>query len=120
MPEPNDLILIHPRLTDYYGLSLAQSDVDFAIPFLEEDLPLNVDPFLLWNSPSMQDQALHTSLINSFNNLNYLLHKGREAEAANILKLASECDGVGLGLSKNRKVRWYPKTRQVAKRESSS
>ena len=42
------MALIRPRLTDYYGISLAQAELDFAIPFLNEDIPLYVDPFLLW------------------------------------------------------------------------
>jgi hypothetical protein len=95
--------LIRPRITDYYNLLLSQEQLDFAIPFLEEDIPLFVDPFLLWKSPSQQDQALHTSLINSFNSLNYLLKKGNTEQAINNLVLASECNEVGLGLSKRRK-----------------
>lgn len=97
------MTLIRPRITDYYDLLLSQEQLDFAIPFLEEDIPLFVDPFLLWKSPSQQDQALHTSLINSFNNLNYLLKKGNPELAVTNLVLASECNEVGLGLSKRRR-----------------
>ena len=95
--------IIRPRLTDFHGIHLAQTEVDFAIPFLDEDIPLYVDPFLLWKSPSQQDQALHTSVTNSFNHLNYLLHRSKEREAKEILIEASECDEVGLGHSKRRK-----------------
>lgn len=97
------LALVRPRLTDLHGISAAQADIDFAIPFLAEDVPLYVDPFLLWRSPSQQDQALHTSLVNSFNHLNWLARKGREDDAIRTLILASECDEVGLGLSATRK-----------------
>lgn len=97
------MILVRPRITDFHNISVAQSDVDFAIPFLDEDIPLYVDPFLLWKSPSLQDQALHTSLVNSFNHLGYLARRGRADEAKRILVLASECDEVGLGVSKRRK-----------------
>lgn len=97
------MALIRPRLTDFYGISVAQAEIDFAIPFLDEDVPLYVDPFLLWHSPSQQDNALHTSLINSFNHQNWLLQKGREDEAILNLITASECDEVGLGVSPNRK-----------------
>lgn len=93
------MALIRPRLTDYYRQSLAQAELDFAIPFLDEDIPLYVDPFLLWKSPSQQDQALHTTLVNSFNHQNWLLQKGREDEALRNLILASECNEVGLGVS---------------------
>jgi len=39
--------LIRPRLTDYHGIQKSQSDLDFAIQFFYEDIPLYVDPFLL-------------------------------------------------------------------------
>ncbi|MGC4043849.1 MAG: hypothetical protein QM758_08575 [Armatimonas sp.] len=94
--------LIRPRLTDYYGIHKSQSELDFAIQFLDEDLPLYFDPFLLWKSPSQQDQALHTSIINSFNHLNYLIKKNLSNEAISILLNLSECNEVGLGLSKSR------------------
>ena len=95
-------MLIRPRITDYHGISAAQANIDFAIPFLDEDLPLYVDPFLLWKSPSQQDQALHTSVINSFNNLGRLAISGREDEAIQQLTIASECAEVGLGMSRKR------------------
>ncbi|GGH88586.1 hypothetical protein JOD43_004254 [Pullulanibacillus pueri] len=95
--------LVRPRLTDFYNISLTQEEVDFAIPFLDEDIPLYVDPFLLWKSPSMQDNSLHTAITNSFNNLGYLLEKGREKEAIDILIRGSECSEVGLGVSKTKR-----------------
>lgn len=95
--------LIRPRLTDYYGVHKCQSDLDFAIQFFDEDIPLYVDPFLLWKSPSQQDQALHTVITNSFNNLNYLLKKNKRVEAIETLIQISECSEVGLGVSKTRK-----------------
>jgi hypothetical protein len=97
--------IIRPRLTDYYGILLSQSQVDFAIPFIDEDIPLYVDPFLLWRSPSQQDQALHTSLINSFNHLAVLVTRGKEQEAIELLVAQSECEEVGLGLSRTRQGR---------------
>ncbi|NIA23657.1 MAG: hypothetical protein GWP03_05830 [Proteobacteria bacterium] len=95
--------LIRPRLTDYYGIHKSQSELDFAIQFFDEDIPLYVDPFLLWKSPSQQDQALHTAITNSFNYLNYLLKKDRVDEAVSTLISISECQEVGLGVSKTRK-----------------
>jgi hypothetical protein len=95
-------LLIRPRLTDYYGILLPQSEVAFAIPFFDEDIPLYLDPFLLWRSPSQQDQALHTSLINAFNHLGFLIKQGKEENAIATLIVASECDEVGLGSSARR------------------
>jgi len=95
--------LIRPRLTDYHGIHKSQSDLDFAIQFFDEDIPLYLDPFLLWKSPSLQDQSLHTAVTNSFNHLNYLVKKGKEEDALNVLVNLSECQEVGLGLSETRK-----------------
>lgn len=91
--------MIRPRLTDYYGIHKAQAELDFAIPFLSEDIPLYVDPFLLWRSPSLQDKSLHGAVINAFNHLGFLARNGNEDEAVQQLIVASECDEVGLGHS---------------------
>lgn len=97
------MAIIRPRLNDYHGLSFTQEEVDFAIPFLDEDIPLSLDPFLLWKSPSLQDNALHTSIVNSFNHIGHLVRKGEENEAVSTLIRASECNEVGLGSSKTRR-----------------
>ena len=96
-------MLIRPRLNDVYQLPFTQEEVDFAIPYLDEDLPLCVDPFLLYNSPAQQDNALHTFLTNSFNHTGHLFNQGKAKEAVDILITASECDEIGLGDSKKRK-----------------
>jgi hypothetical protein len=97
------LALVRPRLNDHYNLPFSQEQVGFAIPLLDEDLPLYVDPFLLWKSPSQQDNSLHAQIINSFNYLGSLFVKGRQDEAINLLIQLSECDEVGLGNSMTRK-----------------
>jgi hypothetical protein len=97
------MTLIRPRLTDHYGLSAAQAELDFAIPFFDEDIPLYVDPFMLWRSPSQMDQGLHTSLINAFNHLGHLVASGAERQAVETLITASECDEVGLGSSSTKR-----------------
>ncbi|SHN74268.1 hypothetical protein SAMN04487896_3438 [Paenibacillus sp. ov031] len=95
-------MLIRPRLNDFHDLPFTQEEVDFAIPFLDEDIPLYLDPFLLWKSPSMQDNALHAIISNSFNHLGHLIKKNNEKEATEILIRASECAEVGLGTSGNK------------------
>ena len=95
-------MLIRPRLTDYHGVTLAQEDADFAIPFFDEDIPLYVDPFLMWRSPSQQDVALHEALLTAINHIGQLALTGHENEAAKALIAASECDEVGMGLSRTR------------------
>jgi len=91
------MALVRPRLTEFHGIDVAQANVDFAIPFLEEDLPLYVDPFLLWKSPSLQDQSLHGAMIAAFNRLGMLPRRGRADEAVQIVQQMSECEEVGLG-----------------------
>jgi len=94
--------IIRPRLNDFYNVPITQEEVDFAIPFLDEDIPLYVDPFLLWKSPSMQDNSLHLTITNSFNHLGYLIKDGKEKDALDILIRASECNEVGFGNSKTK------------------
>ena len=106
-------MVIRPRLSDYYGIPLLQSEVDFAIPFMDEDIPLYVDPFLLWKSPSQMDNMQHLGILNSFNNLGRMYIEGNCDTAVSNLVFLSECDEVGLGLSKTRKGR--PVSRDVAK-----
>lgn len=97
--------IIRPRLIDYYNISVTQEEVDFAIPFLDEDIPLYLDPFLLWKSPSQQDNALHLILINTFNKLGaiYLQSEDKRELLVNILAELSECSEVGLGSGKTKK-----------------
>ncbi len=97
------MALIRPRLTEYHDIFVPQSEVDFAIPFFDEDIHLYVDPFLLWKSPSYQDKSLHGSILNSFNHLGALSKKGKKDEAATQLMISSECDEVGLGHSSTKK-----------------
>ena len=97
------MALVRPRLNDFYDLPFSQEQVSFAIPLLDEDLPLYVDPFLLWKSPSQQDNSLHAQIINSFNHLGILFLKDRQDEAINLLIELSECNEVGLGNSMTRK-----------------
>jgi hypothetical protein len=93
--------MIRPRLNDFHNLPFCQEDVDFVIPYLDEDIPFYIDPFLLWKSPSMQDNSLHLTLINSINYLGAQYQKG-DCDAIKTLVNCSECNEVGLGLSKTR------------------
>jgi hypothetical protein len=95
------MTIIRPRLNDFYDLPFQQNDVDFVIPFIDEDIPFYIDPFLLWKSPSQQDNSLHLSLINSFNYLGNQFVKGNN-DTLNILIESSECNEIGLGTSKSK------------------
>jgi len=89
-------------LNDFHGIPFTQADVDFAIPYLDEDIPLFLDPFLLWKSPALQDQSLHTAMVNSFNHLGAQVQKGEGGQAEELLIRLSECNAVGFGASKTR------------------
>lgn len=99
----DEVSLIRPRFTEYNGVFVPQAELDFAIPFLDEDIPLYVDPFLMWRSPSLQDKGLHQIILGAFNNLGVLSKAGKKAEAVQQLVAASECDEIGLGTSASRK-----------------
>lgn len=96
------MTIIRPRLNDFHNLPFLQEEVDFAIPFLDEDIPFYLDPFLLWKINSQQDNSLHTTIVNLFNQLGHLFINGKESESRQILIELSECNEVGLGNSKTR------------------
>lgn len=91
-------IIIRPRLNDYYGIPLLQQEVDFAIPYLGEDIPLYLDPFLMWKSLSQMDRSMHAGLVQNFNALGSMWLMGDE-NAVRVLTEVSECNAVGLGNS---------------------
>lgn len=103
-PDENNAAaeIIRPRLIDHYGILGTQNSFDFAIPFLHEDIPLYVDPFLMWKSPSQQDQSLHDTLINAFNAFGREANSGNMTQCVERLCRISECNEVGLGNSANR------------------
>jgi hypothetical protein len=96
------MVLVRPRLNDYYDLPFTQEQVSFAIPLLETDIPLYVDPFLLWKSPSQQDNGLHTALLASFNRIGWIYANEDAAKAVALMIALSECSEVGLGTALNR------------------
>ncbi len=96
------MALLRPRLNDHFNLPFTQAEVDFAIPLLDDDIPLYVDPFLLWKSPSLVDKSLHTAVVSSFNHLGSLVKAGKELEATQALIKMSECSEAGLGSARNK------------------
>lgn len=98
-----EISLIRPRFTEHNEVFVPQAELDFAIPFLDEDIPLYIDPFLMWRSPALQDKGLHQVILGAFNNLGALAKAGKQDQAVQQLIAASECDEVGLGTSGTRK-----------------
>jgi len=87
----------NPRLIDVFGLDIKQENVDFAIPRLEEDIPLCVDPFLLWSSAKAQYRAMHGHLLEFFDLVRTHIADGDASAAALLLSGLSEPREVGLG-----------------------
>ena len=96
------MALVRPRRNDNHKLAFTQEEADFAIPFLDYDIQLYVDPFLLWKSPSMQYQALHTALVSSFNHFCHLAKTGKEKEAVEVVIRISKCQEAGLGSARDK------------------
>ena len=89
--------IANPRLIDVFGSEFTQDDVDFAIPRLREDIPLYIDPFLLWNSAKPEYRDLHERLISFFQLLSYQVRAGDIYRAAELLAGCEEQRALGLG-----------------------
>ena len=80
------MVLVRPRITEYNNIFIPQINLDFAIPLLDEDIPLFVDPFLLWKSPSYQDKSIHSSVLNSFNHLGWMTKNNKKNDEISYVK----------------------------------
>ena len=89
--------IANPRLIDVFGPDFTQEDVDFAIPRIREDIPLYIDPFLLWNSVKPEYRVLHERLINFFQLVSSQVLAGDIGRAAELLAGCEEQRALGLG-----------------------
>lgn len=89
--------IVNPRLSDVFGLVIRQDEVDFVVPHLHEDLPLYLDPFLLWKSDDPQYQHLHADLLGFIEQVRRHAVGGTAARAAVLLSEVSEPVELGLG-----------------------
>lgn len=85
------------RLIDAYDLSFTQDDVPFAIPNLDEDIPLYIDPFLLWSSGRDDYRELHRQLVGFLAHFGKLVLAGRSTAAQRLLLTCQEPEDLGLG-----------------------
>jgi hypothetical protein len=88
--------LVNPRLSDVFGLVIRQDEVDFVVPHLQEDLPLYLDPFLLWKSDRPEYQTLHASLLGFVEQVRQHVVEGETIRARTLLAEVSEPVEVGL------------------------
>jgi hypothetical protein len=89
--------LVNPRLSDVFGLVIRQDEVDFVVPHLREDLPLYLDPFLLWKSDRPEYQTLHAALLGFVEQVRRHVIDGRTIGAKALLAEVSEPVELGLG-----------------------
>ncbi|MBC3986628.1 hypothetical protein H8N01_29620 [Streptomyces sp. AC536] len=88
---------INPRLSDVFDLTIRQDEVSFVIPHLKEDLPLSIDPFLLWKSESVEYAALHEILLSFVEKVRSESVGGGETRARLLLSEVAEPVELGLG-----------------------
>lgn len=86
----------NPRLIDVFGAEFTQEDVDFAIPRLEQDIPLYVDPFLLWASDSPEYMHWHSVIVEFCHRIAVLSIRAPD-EARRLLSGCREDASLGLG-----------------------
>ena len=87
-------------LTQAFKLTFTQSEVDFVIPRLDQDLPLCIDPFLLYKSRDETLRRLHGQLITLFNNSVVLFREGKRTEMDKIIDFP-EVNEIGFGYSED-------------------
>jgi hypothetical protein len=75
---------------------VSQFEVDFVIPRLGKDLPLGIDPFLLFKSRDPQFLKLHSQLLDTFN-MGIDAIRSRKIEEARRLFQFPEVSEIGLG-----------------------
>lgn len=81
---------------------ISQFDVDFVIPRIGVDLPLGIDPFLLFKSRNTTFSTLHGTILAAFNTAVDALRRGDVATAEYLFDLP-EVSEIGLGYTQKGK-----------------
>jgi hypothetical protein len=85
-------------LPETFGLELTQRDVDFVIPRLDADIPLCIDPFLLFKSKREELRGAHKQLVAFFNEAIAAFRAGDEERAATLV-IFPEVEEIRFGYS---------------------
>jgi hypothetical protein len=88
----------HLPLPEGFGLKLSQSEVDFVIPDLATDIPVCIDPFLLYKSRDESLRKHHADLVGVFGHGFKLFEAGDEA-GLDRLVVFPEVNAIGFGYS---------------------
>lgn len=83
-----------PRTPLIRGVS--QYDVDFVIPRIGVDVPVGIDPFLLYKSRDPEYRRLHSQLLDAFNLGIAAIRTGKQSEANRIFDFP-EVSAIGMG-----------------------
>jgi hypothetical protein len=92
MPTPGALLL--PHVSPY--------DVDFVIPRIGLDIPVGIDPFLLFKSRNPEFRRLHQQLIDAFNSGILAVRRGALDDARRLFDYPEE-SAIGFGYTKKGK-----------------
>src|SRR5579862_118344 len=82
--------------------NISQYDVDFVIPRVGVDVPVGIDPFLLFKSRDAEYRRLHTLLVNTFNVGIEAIRRERVSEARRLFDFP-EVSAIGLGYTRSSK-----------------
>ncbi|MFZ0875745.1 MAG: hypothetical protein WAN20_14655 [Pseudonocardiaceae bacterium] len=88
---------LRPRLSDAFDLAIPQESAAFALPYLREDRPFCLDPFLLWKSDNPEWQQLHEGILRFAECIRELSVDGRLVAASTLLSGIRERPELGLG-----------------------
>jgi len=88
-------------LNKVFDLPFTQSEVDFVIPDLAVDLPLAIDPFLLFKSRDPELRALHDQLLSIFNEGIRLYREGNRTRLYELI-IFPEVNEIGFGYSEGK------------------
>lgn len=89
------------RLNDVFNLPFTQAEVDFVVPDLEVDLPLSIDPFLLFKSRDVSLRELHGRLLSIFNHAIRQFSEGNIDELNRLIDFP-EVNEIGFGYSEQK------------------
>src|ERR1041385_4960855 len=81
---------------------LAQAEVDFVIPRVGVDLPMGIDPFLLFKSRDSELSQLHSIILQTFNEGIALIRSGKLSDVRQLFDFP-EASEVGFGYTQKSK-----------------
>lgn len=81
---------------------ISQFEVDFVVPRIGTDIPVGIDPFLLYKSRDVHLSTLHRQIVDLFNSGFKLIHSGQRQKARSLFNFP-EVSEIGFGYSREGK-----------------